>query len=99
MFEICFAEGVASDLAALRAYDRQIILDRIDEQLAHEPITATRMKRVIVGLKPPWRHEEPIWQLRVGEYREFYDVSIEKQQVSVRAVRHKPPHTTTEDVL
>jgi len=99
MFEIRYAEGAADDLQDLRAYDRQIILDRIDEQLSHQPATETRMKRIIFGLQPPWQHEEPIWQLRVGEFRVFYDVNVEAQQVNVRAIRHKPPHKTTEEVI
>jgi len=99
MFQIRYAEGVADELQAIRAYDRRIILDRIDEQLKHEPTTETRMKKIIVGLNPPWQHIEPIWQLRVGEFRVFYDVDDEQQLVNVRAIRHKPPHTATEDLL
>jgi len=41
----------------------------------------------------------PIWELRVGEFRVFYDVDEEAQTVFVRAVRHKPPHKTTEEIL
>jgi mRNA-degrading endonuclease RelE of RelBE toxin-antitoxin system len=48
---------------------------------------------------PPWTAEPPIWELRVGEYRVFYDVSPEAKVVYVRAVRRKPPHRTTEEIL
>jgi mRNA-degrading endonuclease RelE of RelBE toxin-antitoxin system len=44
-------------------------------------------------------HEEPMWELRIGKYRVFYDVNEEEQCVVIRAVREKPPHQTTEDVL
>jgi len=99
MFTIDYAESVANDLADLRAFDRKQLLDRIDEQLIHQPTQETRNKKILVGLIPPWEHEEPIWELRVGEYRIFYDVDEDASRVSVRAIRHKPPHKTTEDVL
>ena len=54
---------------------------------------------VLVGLVPPWQHEPPVWELRVDEYRVFYDVDQEGSRVTVRAIRHKPPHTTTEEIL
>ena len=59
----------------------------------------TRNKKVLAGLKPPWEHEEPVWELRVGKYRVFYDVNEVDQRVMIRAVRAKPPHRTTEEIL
>ena len=41
----------------------------------------------------------PVWELRVGEYRVFYDVDDTEHVVTVRAIRHKPPHATTEEIL
>jgi len=51
------------------------------------------------NLTPPWQTVEPIWELRVGEYRVFYDVSLTESIVYVRAVRNKPRETKTEDIL
>ena len=99
MFTIEYAEGVVEDLAAIRAFDRRQLLDRIEEQLTDEPTTETRNKKILVGLTPPWDHEPPVWELRVGEYRVFYDVEDAEGRVSVRAVRRKRPHETTEDIL
>ncbi len=99
MYKIEYAEGVASDLANLRVYVRKQILDGIEKQLIHEPIRRTRNRKIVPGLVPPWEHEEPIWQLRVGEYRVFYDVNDAAARVMIRAIRHKPPHKTTEDIL
>lgn len=42
---------------------------------------------------------EPVWELRVGEYRVFYDVDEATAIVYIRAIRHKPPHKTTEEIL
>jgi mRNA-degrading endonuclease RelE of RelBE toxin-antitoxin system len=99
MFTVEFAEGVIDDLKTLRAADRKRILDKMEEQLLHTPTEQTRNKKILVGLKPPWEHEEPVWELRIGKYRVFYDVNEEEQQVVVRAVREKPPHQTTEEIL
>ena len=99
MFVIQFAEGVASDLAGLRAADRATVLDRIDEQLTHQPDVATRNRKPLPGLVPPWDHVPPIWELRVGEFRVFYDFDAAASVVIVRAVRHKPPHQSTEQIL
>lgn len=99
MYELEYAEGVAEDLKNLRATDRKRILDKIDAQLRHNPTEETRNKKILVGLKPPWEHEEPVRELRVGKFRVFYDVDEETQQVIVRAIREKPPHQTTEEIL
>ncbi|MBI4442858.1 MAG: type II toxin-antitoxin system RelE/ParE family toxin [Acidobacteria bacterium] len=48
---------------------------------------------------PPWQHAEPVWKLRIGEYRVFYDVDEVAATVLIRAIRHKPPHKTLEEIL
>jgi mRNA-degrading endonuclease RelE of RelBE toxin-antitoxin system len=99
MYEIEYAKGVAVDLASLRAYIRVQILDHIEEQLTYEPTRQTQNKKILVGLIPPWEHIEPVWELRIGQYRVFYDVDEAASVVIVRAIRHKPPHKTTEEIL
>lgn len=99
MFFVDYATGVAQDLAALRAFDRTRILDEIEEQLTDQPTRETRNKKLLPGLKPPWDQELPVWELRVGEYRVFYDVRETEHIVTVRAIRRKPLHATTEDIL
>jgi mRNA-degrading endonuclease RelE of RelBE toxin-antitoxin system len=98
-FTIRFSESVVEDLAELRAFDRTYILDEIDNHLAYEPAKQTRNKKILVGLVPPWEHAGPVWELRVGEFRVFYEVADDVSQVSVRAIRHKPPHKTIEEIL
>lgn len=99
VYTIEYAEGVAEDLTTLRAYDRQRVLDDVDKHLAHEPTRATKNRKILVGLVPPWEQVETVWELRSGEYRAFYDVDEETSTVIIRAIRHKPPHKTTEDIL
>ena len=99
VFTVSYAESVADDLAAIRAFDRRQLLDQIDRHLLHEPTRETRNKKILRGLTPPWEHVEPVWELRVDEYRIFYDVDEVAGEVIVRAVRRKPPHKTTEEIL
>lgn len=99
MFEIEYAEGVEQDLLLLRAYHRRAILDAIDKFLTHEPLTETRRRKPLLGLVPPWDHVPPVWQLRVGEYRVFYDVDEERRLVMIRAIRCKNAHKNTKDIV
>lgn len=99
MYRIEYAEGVAGDLASLRTYDRKHILDQLEEQLKYEPTKKTRNRKPLPGLIPPWEYIEPVWELRLGEYRVFYDVDEKTSLVKIRAIRPKPPHKTTEEIL
>jgi mRNA-degrading endonuclease RelE of RelBE toxin-antitoxin system len=45
---------------------------------------------------PPWNSTRPVWQLRVGEFRIFYDVDDTRREVIVRAVRRKGTKSTEE---
>jgi mRNA-degrading endonuclease RelE of RelBE toxin-antitoxin system len=99
VYEIVYAGGVEDDLRRLSARNRARVLDKMEEQLQHEPTKETRRKKLLVGLKPPWEHENPTRELRVGEYRVFYDVDEGQQRVMIRLIVRKPPHKTTEEIL
>ncbi len=51
-----------------------------------------------MDLTPSFDHELPVWELRVGPFRVFYDVQDEEQRVHVRAVRRKEPPQKTKDI-
>ena len=99
MYAIRFARDVEEDLKKLPAYHRARVLDAIEAQLRHAPTTRTRNRKLLVNLIPPWTAEPPIRELRVGDYRVFYDVSEAEATVYVRAVRRKPPGRTTEEII
>ena len=99
LYEIEYAQGVASDLVRIHAFDRKQILDRIDQELAYQPTHKTRNKKMLSGLVPPWESVEPVWELRIRGYRVFYDVDQAGLRVVVRAIRQKPPHKQTEDII
>jgi mRNA-degrading endonuclease RelE of RelBE toxin-antitoxin system len=99
VYQITYSSSVADDLKTFGAPERSHILDEIDIQLIHEPVRKTRNRKILVGLVPPWEHVPPVWELRIGEYRVFYDVDEKAKVVMVRAIRHKPPHKITEEIL
>ena len=99
MYTILYSEGVADDLQRVPPGQRNQLLDRIEVQLKYEPSRRSRNRKILVGLAPAWEHVEPVWELRIGEYRVFYDVDEAVPAVFIRAIRHKPPHKTTEEIL
>jgi mRNA-degrading endonuclease RelE of RelBE toxin-antitoxin system len=99
MYAIRFAVDVTTNLKKLSAYRRKILLEAIETQLSYEPTSPTKNRKLLVNLIPPWEAASLIWELRVGEYRVFYDVSEVEETVYVRAIRRKPPGKRTEEIL
>jgi len=99
VYELRFATDVEDDLKRVRVHDRRRILDSIEVQLSHQPTVPTRNRKILVDLTPTWEANPPIWELRVGVYRVFYDVDEDRREVCVRAVREKPPDKRTEDII
>ena len=97
-YEIVVHELALEELESLRAFDQRRILGDIREQLGDEPGVPTRRRKCLIDLTPAFEHELPVWQLRVGEFRVFYDVAEEEQRVNIRAVRRKEPRQRTEDI-
>lgn len=97
-YEILIHELAAEELEQTRAYDQRRIVDDIEQQLSHEPTVPTRRRKCLENLVPSFEHEPPVWQLRVGDFRVFYDVDDDSQQVHVRAIRRKDPEQTTEEI-
>ena len=99
VFQIDVTEDAAVEIAALPAFFRRQVVEAIESQLLHQPDVQARNRKLLRGLVPPWEHLDPTWEIRVGEYRVFYDVDEAAAVVHIRAVRHKPPHRTTGDIL
>ncbi len=87
------------DLKRIPVFYKNQILDAIKRQLVNTPDSETRNRKIFVKLVTPWEGIEPVWELRVGEYRVFYDISRDDETVYVRAVRRKPSGKKTEDIL
>lgn len=99
VYSIEFSEDAVEDLVAVRAFDQGRILEAIEKRLGDRPTVETRHRKMLWGLTPAFEAVPPIWELRVGEYRVFYDVDEREKKVYVRAIRRKPPHRTTEEIL
>jgi mRNA-degrading endonuclease RelE of RelBE toxin-antitoxin system len=91
MWEVAYQPEAAAELNALRAFDRMRVLDAIAKNLEDAPaVDRGRKKRLDLG------GGDFIWQLRVGDYRVFYDVNDEERLVIIRHVRRKGQKTTGE---
>jgi mRNA-degrading endonuclease RelE of RelBE toxin-antitoxin system len=95
--EIC--DLAESELTFIRAFDRRRIVDEMRGQLTHQPAVTARNRKRLDAAVPHFEHTPPVWELRVGEYRVFYDVDEANLVVYVRAVRRKQQGETTEDVI
>jgi mRNA-degrading endonuclease RelE of RelBE toxin-antitoxin system len=94
MFEVIVEETAGEDLDELRTFDRRVIEGALDEQLSNDPLVPTRNRKPLDSFVPEWEHVQPIWQLRVGDFRVFYDVDETAQTVHVRRILSKGTRTT-----
>ena len=85
-------------MEALRVYDQRRIIAALEKQLSHQPTMPTRHRKCLKDLMPTFEHVPPVWELRVGNFRVFYDVDDEAALVHVRAIRRKLPRQTTEEI-
>lgn len=97
-YEIVMHERAIEELATMRAFDQRRIITEIRQQLLHQPAVPTRQRKCLADLTPSFEHSQPVWQLRVGGFRVFYDVNEADQWVHIRALRRKGPAQTTEDI-
>ena len=79
-YRIVYAEEIRDHLRYLTARQRAMLLDSIEEQLTHEPTTATRHRKEMV------ENSFASWELRLGDLRVYYDVTEDPQTVAVIAV-------------
>jgi mRNA-degrading endonuclease RelE of RelBE toxin-antitoxin system len=96
MFGIRFAEGALGDLDAVPQFQRGKLLDAIERQLSETPRSPSRNRKELAGVVPPWNQIRTVWELRVGDYRVFYDVDVERAVVIVQAVRRNGRRRTQE---
>ena len=90
MFRLLFSTDVEKDLKKISGYYRNKILDEIEKQLLNKPTVPTRNRKLLINLVPPWDFSSVIWELRMDDYRIFYDVDEAKKELYIRVVRKKP---------
>jgi mRNA-degrading endonuclease RelE of RelBE toxin-antitoxin system len=97
-FEIALSKTAIDNITSLRRFDQNRVAAAIDKQLLDEPLVGTRNRKqlhVEEGVLP-FEYVVPLWEIRVGDLRVYYDVEEIRGVVNVRAVRRKLPHKTTE---
>ena len=79
-FKISFNRTASSHLGAFKRYERNIILDGIEEQLTHEPTVETKQRKEL--------RDNPLadWELRVDPFRIFYEVDDDANTVRIVAI-------------
>lgn len=97
-FDIRYGTEAADEIRQLKKYDQARILDAVDDHLAETPTISSGLRKELPGLAPNFEHVPPVRQLRVGDYRVFYDVDEGARVVTVRAVRLKG-NKRTEDIV
>lgn len=98
MYATEIAPAAQVDLATLRGFDRARILAVIKGELSHTPTVAAGHRKMLRDLRPAWDHVPPLWQVRVGDYRIFYDTDEARRVVYIRRVIRKGTKTTGEIV-
>jgi len=83
MFRIEFTPEAIDDLRLLRKHDQQMIVSEIEGQLPHQAAQETRNRK---RLRPNQLAE---WELRLGDFRVFYDIDQENAVVKIEAVGYK----------
>ncbi len=80
-FAIVYSPEAVDHLRVLPEATHVLILDQVDEQLAHQPTLPTRKRKV---LRP---NSIAPWELRLGDIRVFYEVREEPEaEVIVKAI-------------
>ena len=83
MFELEFTASALDDLAYFKKAEQNLILDNIEASLRHEPLVETRHR------KPLRPNDLSAWELRVGNFRVFYDVDETAKVVLIKAIGYK----------
>ena len=83
----------------MRAFEKRQIADEIEAKLLVDPLAETRKMKRLGDVKAGFAYERPLRELKVGDYRVYYNVDEQALMVYVHAIRQKPPYMTTEEVL
>jgi mRNA-degrading endonuclease RelE of RelBE toxin-antitoxin system len=83
MYLIEFTEDAVEDLGQLCKFDQVRVVQAVETQLSHEPTKQTRNRK---RLRP---NRLAKWELRVDNFRVFYDVQLDEQVVKTVAIGEK----------
>ena len=79
-YRIAFSRNSLSHLRVFTAREQRIIASAVTELLSNEPTVPTRNRK---EMRP---NLIAVWELRIGDFRVYYDVDEEESIVDIRAV-------------
>jgi mRNA-degrading endonuclease RelE of RelBE toxin-antitoxin system len=98
-FALVVTAAAKAELGALRMFERRRVADAIDANLLYDPLAGSRARKPLGTVPAGFVYRPPLWELKVGDVRVFYDVDEQTREVVIRAVRTKPPGKTTQEVV
>lgn len=87
MYEIEYRLQAIEDLKYFKKHEQQKILDEISVQLRYEPTVETRNRK---RTRP---NSIAAWELRIAEFRVFYNVEEQVQIVEIQRIGEKEGNT------
>jgi mRNA-degrading endonuclease RelE of RelBE toxin-antitoxin system len=82
-YKVEFTERAITHLEQFAKRTRNVILDDVRAQLPHQPNVETKNRKLLRG------STLADWELRVGQYRVFYDIDEGARVVRIVAVGYK----------
>jgi len=80
VYTIRFSDAASEHVDALKARDRALLIDKIEQQLSLQPTQKTRNRK---PMDPDKRMLIAPWELRVGQLRVYYAVEDTPEPVVV----------------
>lgn len=82
-YRIDLEPDAVDHLRSISAREREIVLDTVEEQLTYTPDVETRNRKQLRS------NDLARWELRIGDFRVFYDVIESEKRVRVLAIGRK----------
>ena len=83
MYKLEFTASAVDDIGYFKKTEQTFILDSIEASLRHESLVETRHR------KPLRPNDLSAWELRVSDFRVFYDVEENAKVVLIKALGYK----------
>lgn len=99
MYNVEIVPEALEELQRVPVFHRRALEALIETKLHREPMRSSKNCKKLEPLVTGFQHEPPLWELRAGDWRIFYDVDHEESIVVIRAVRLKPKGKTTGDIV
>ncbi|MFO7904664.1 MAG: type II toxin-antitoxin system RelE family toxin [Planctomycetota bacterium] len=87
MFRIEFTPEAVADLRVFRRYDQERVVGGIEGQLPHQATEPSRNRKRLRS------NQLAEWELRIGDFRVFYDVDLDESLVKIEAIGYKDGST------